>query len=59
LEPTRIPLDRLTWARWRRVMRDLVRSEVGGRVKLLFGALLALLLAINGMKVVATSAATS
>ena len=52
MEPARIPLDRLTWARWRRVMRDLMRSEVGGRVKLLFGALLALLLAINGLNVV-------
>ena len=51
MEPARIPLDRLTWARWRRAMRDLTRSEVGGRVKLLFGALLALLLAINGLNV--------
>ena len=33
-------------------MRDLTRSEVGGRVKLLFGTLLALLLAINGLNVV-------
>ena len=52
MESARIPLDRLTWARWRRAMRDLMRSEVGGRVKLLFGALLALLLAINGLNVV-------
>ena len=52
MEPARIPLDRLTWARWRRVMRNLMRSDVGGRVKLLFGALLALLLAINGLNVV-------
>ena len=52
VEPERIPLDRLTWARWRRVVLDVMRSEVGGRVKLLFGALLALLLAINGLNVV-------
>ena len=52
MEPTRIPLDRLTWVRWRRVVLDVLRSEVGGRVKLLFGALLALLLAINGLNVV-------
>jgi putative ATP-binding cassette transporter len=52
VERTRIPLDRLTWARWRRVVLDVLRSEVGGRVKLLFGALLALLLAINGLNVV-------
>jgi len=52
LEPARIPLDRQTWARWRHAMRDLTRSEVGGRVKLLSGTLLALLLAINGLNVV-------
>jgi putative ATP-binding cassette transporter len=52
VEPERIPLDRLTWARWRRVVVDVTRSEVGGRVKLLFGALFALLLAINGLNVV-------
>jgi putative ATP-binding cassette transporter len=48
----RIPLDRLTWVRWRRAVLDVLRSEVGARVKLLFGALLALLLAINGLNVV-------
>ncbi|MFI4941670.1 MAG: ABC transporter ATP-binding protein/permease [Burkholderiales bacterium] len=52
MESTRIPLDRLTWARWRHAMRDLMRSEVGGRVKLLAGTLVALLLAINGLNVV-------
>jgi putative ATP-binding cassette transporter len=52
LEPARIPLDRLTWGRWRSAMRDLMRSEVGSRVKLQSGALLALLLAINGLNVV-------
>jgi len=52
VQPTRIPLDRLTWTRWRSAMRDLMGSEVGGRVKLLSGTLLALLLAINGLNVV-------
>ena len=52
MQSTRIPLDRLTWARWRRVVADVMRSEVGGRVKLMFGALLVLLLAINGLNVV-------
>jgi len=52
VQSTRIPLDRLTWARWRRVVADVMRSEVGGRVKLMFGALLVLLLAINGLNVV-------
>jgi putative ATP-binding cassette transporter len=52
VESTRIPLDRLTWTRWRRAVSNVMRSEVGGRVKLLFAALLALLLAINGLNVV-------
>jgi putative ATP-binding cassette transporter len=52
VEPTRIPLDRLTFVRWRRAVSHVLRSEVGGRVKLLFAALLALLLAINGLNVV-------
>jgi putative ATP-binding cassette transporter len=52
VESTRIPLDRSTWTRWRRVVGDVLRSEVGGRVKLLCAALLALLLAINGLNVV-------
>jgi len=52
VEPTQIPLDRLTWTRWRRVVLDVIRSEIGGRVKLLFAALLALLLAMNGLNVV-------
>jgi putative ATP-binding cassette transporter len=52
LEHPRIPLDRLTWARWRHAMRDVSRSEVGGRAKLLSGSLFVLLLAINGLNVV-------
>ncbi|MGE3500113.1 MAG: ABC transporter ATP-binding protein/permease [Candidatus Binatia bacterium] len=52
MKSTRIPLNRLTWARWRRVVVDVMRSEVGGRVKLLFAALLGLLIAINGLNVV-------
>jgi hypothetical protein len=27
---TRLPLDRLTWARWRRAVLNVMRSEVGG-----------------------------
>ena len=52
VESRRIPLDRLNWAAWRRVVLSVTRSEVGGRVKLLFALLLALLLAINGLNVV-------
>lgn len=52
MEAARIPLSRLTWTRWRHAIETLTHSEVGGRAKLLFGALLALLVAINGLNVV-------
>jgi putative ATP-binding cassette transporter len=52
VESTRIPLERLNWGAWRRVVLSVVRSEVGGRIKLLLAALLGLLLAINGLNVV-------
>jgi putative ATP-binding cassette transporter len=52
MERSRIPLDRLTWARWRTAVRAFATSEVGGRAKAAFAALLALLLAINGLNVV-------
>jgi putative ATP-binding cassette transporter len=49
----RIPLDRLTWSRWRRAVSMFARSsDAGGRAKALFAALLGLLLAINGLNVV-------
>jgi putative ATP-binding cassette transporter len=48
----RLPLDHLTWRRWRNAVRAFTTSEVGGRAKILFAALLALLLAINGLNVV-------
>jgi putative ATP-binding cassette transporter len=52
VERTRIPLDRLTWARWRSAVHAFAASEVGGHARVLFAALLALLLAINGLNVV-------
>src|SRR3990172_3532972 len=54
MERTRILLDRLTWTRWRRAVRALATSEVGGRVKPLFAVLLALLFGINGLNVVSS-----
>lgn len=48
----RIPLDRLTWTRWRESVRSFATSEVGGRGKALFAALFLLLIAINGLNVV-------
>jgi len=49
----RIPLERLTWSRWRRAVRMFARSpDAGGRAQALFAALLGLLLAINGLTVV-------
>jgi putative ATP-binding cassette transporter len=52
MQGRRISLDRLTWARWRDAMRAFVRSDVGGRARALFLALLLLLVAINGLNVV-------
>ena len=52
MEHARIPLDRLTWSRWLRAVRSFATSEVAGRARLLFAALLGLLLAINGLNVV-------
>lgn len=48
----RVPLDRLTWARFVRAIRSFVTSEVGGKAIGLFGLLIALLVGINGMNVV-------
>lgn len=48
----RLPLDRLTWTRWLAAVRWFVSSEVGGRARALFLALLVLLVAINGLNVV-------
>jgi putative ATP-binding cassette transporter len=49
----RLPLDRQAWARWARVLRSFARSpDVGRRAKGLLTALLALLIAVNGLNVV-------
>jgi putative ATP-binding cassette transporter len=45
-------LDRPTWAQFAGAIRSFDRSEVGGRARLRFGALMVLLLAINGLNVV-------
>jgi vitamin B12/bleomycin/antimicrobial peptide transport system ATP-binding/permease protein len=45
-------IDRLTWRRFVQAVKTLATSEVGGRAKLLFAALIALLFAINGLNVV-------
>src|SRR4051794_1908333 len=48
-----IPFDRLMWARWRRALSSFAGSkDAGPRARMLFGALLGLLLAINGLNVV-------
>jgi vitamin B12/bleomycin/antimicrobial peptide transport system ATP-binding/permease protein len=47
-----LPLNRLSWSLWKRTVSSFARSpEVGSRAKGLFAALLALLLAINGLNV--------
>lgn len=52
MEPKRVPLDRTSLRRWREAVHSFATSEVRGRAGLIFGALLALLLAINGLNVV-------
>src|SRR6478735_9468251 len=48
-----ILFDRLTWTRWRKVVSSFAGSpDAGRRAKLLFAALLGLLVAINGLNVV-------
>ena len=48
-----ILFDRLTWTRWRKVVSSFAGSpDAGRRAKVLFAALLGLLLAINGLNVV-------
>jgi putative ATP-binding cassette transporter len=46
-----IPIDRENWSRFVRSVRSLAASEAGGKAKLLFGALITLLFAINGLNV--------
>lgn len=52
MKSSKSPFQLLSWARWRNAVLDFATSEVGGRARILFGALLALLVAINGLNVV-------
>ncbi len=53
MESRPILFDRLTWTRWRKAVSSFVGSpDAGRRAKVLFAALLGLLLAINGLNVV-------
>ncbi len=47
-----IPLDRQAWHRFKRHVRLLVHSEMGGRALGMFAALIAFLVVINGLNVV-------
>ena len=47
-----VPISKLTGARFARAVRDFASSEVGGKAKLLFAALIVFLLAISGLNVV-------
>ena len=49
--PSRVSLDRETWARFVRAVRALVSSEASRKVWLLFSGLLLLMLTINGLNV--------
>jgi putative ATP-binding cassette transporter len=48
----RVPLDRLTWTRFNGAIRTFLRSEVGGRARLMLAGLVSFLLVINGLNVV-------
>ncbi len=50
--PAEIPIERFTWRRWRLAIGTVLTSEVSRRARLMFGALLVLLLGINALNVV-------
>lgn len=50
-EEERLPIDRRTWQRFRRVLRQFTSSDVGWKAKLFFAALMVLLVAINALNV--------
>jgi putative ATP-binding cassette transporter len=50
----RVPIDRLTWVRFVRAVRNFMSSEVGWKARSLFGLLIAFLFGINGLNVVNT-----
>jgi vitamin B12/bleomycin/antimicrobial peptide transport system ATP-binding/permease protein len=47
----RVPITRLTWARFGRAVKDFATCEVGWRARGLFGLLIALLVAFNALNV--------
>jgi putative ATP-binding cassette transporter len=49
-----VPIDRQTWERLIAGVKSFATSEVGGRAKWLFGALIVLMFGINGMNVVSS-----
>lgn len=51
MNTSRNRMGQLTWARFVRSVRNLATSEVGGKAKLLFALLVALLIASNGLNV--------
>jgi putative ATP-binding cassette transporter len=47
----RVPITRLTWARFAGAVRDFATCEIGWRARGLFGLLIALLIAFNALNV--------
>src|SRR3989454_9686493 len=47
----RVPITRQTWSQFRRAVRDFANCEVGSRARGLFGLLITLLFAFNGLNV--------
>ncbi len=52
MEADRVSLDRTTWVRFTRAVRQFARCEVRGRAALFAGSLLLLMFGINGLNVV-------
>jgi putative ATP-binding cassette transporter len=52
--PATAAFDRAIWTRFARALRAVITSEIGGKFRLMFGAILLLLLGISGMNVVSS-----
>ena len=48
----RVPISRQTWRRFQQVIKDFTASEVGGKAKWLFAAIIILLVGVNVLNVV-------
>lgn len=54
LAALKVPITPAIWGRFRQMMRELGRSEVGGRARLMFALLILFLFATNGLNVLSS-----